>query len=151
LSDVRRAHARSRKVVELIVPLLVSWHSIADRFQVNVYSGDPSSAKFTANLLAKDNRGAALPDEPEELWPEVPGVVVAFAFPCLAVRLAGAAPGPHGPVGWPSCEAEGEGPSGDTGEEMALFVVFEFVRLDIRDTPLVDVSLWDLAGVLQVH
>ena len=80
LPDVRRPDARSRKVVELVVPLLVSWYSVAERFQVSVYSGEPQTGSLAANLLAKDNRGPALSDEAAKSGPEVARVVLAFAF-----------------------------------------------------------------------
>jgi hypothetical protein len=69
LSDVRRADATSRKRVTLGYAVLIFWHSIAERFQVSIYSGEPFDSKASANLLAKDSLGPALCEEPPKSGP----------------------------------------------------------------------------------
>jgi hypothetical protein len=66
--------------------------------------------------------------------------LVGISFPPSSnrERLTGAASGPNRLICWPSCESEGERPSADSGEEMALTVSLEVFRPYINYTPFVN-------------
>jgi len=112
LAYVRGTDARS---AEICRPC-----GVARLFQVSEYSVEPREPTDTRNLFSKYDWRAALLDEAEPDWPEVALVVEAVPASCDGEGLAGAATGPDGAIVWPSCEAEGMGPSADSCEEMTL-------------------------------
>ena len=59
------------------------------------------------------------------------------AFACRAERLARARSGPDGAVVGPSCLSQGVAPYADSGKEVALGVLGEFVWSDIFYAPFV--------------
>jgi hypothetical protein len=63
-----------------------------------------------------------------------------------AEGLAGARACPNRSVVGPSGETEGDGPSGDTGEEMALGVAAEIVGSHVNDASFVNVATGDVSG-----
>lgn len=89
-------------------------------FQVSVNNVPPSKRVLACNLLSNNCVRAALADEPEEAWPQVPLVRSPSSFACRAERRAGAASCPDWPVVRPSCEAQSVGPATDACEEMTL-------------------------------
>jgi hypothetical protein len=82
LPDVRRPDARSAQIG--------GPDGISQCFQVSTYNGEPFPSSLARNLLSKDRCRLALSDKSQELGPEVPVVVEAFAFACCRERLAGA-------------------------------------------------------------
>ena len=72
-----------------------------------------------------------------EGWPEVPLVSKPASLACRGERLAGARPAPDGGCGGDSCKLEGEAPSPDPCEEVALCVSFKFIGSDILDRPFI--------------
>jgi hypothetical protein len=94
----------------------------------------------TLNLFTKHSVRAALADEIEEGGPEVALVCLSFAFARKAERLAGAAAGPDGPVGWPSGESQGKRPSANSGEKVALGVSKEVGWFNICNRALINIT-----------
>ena len=115
-------------------------------FQVSEYKVEPSKAVFACNLLAKDNERAALADEPEPIRPEMARIIESFAFAGGAERLAGATSCPNRSVIGPSGEPQGEAPSADAGEEVALRVPAQIIGTHVDDGALVNVSGRDVPG-----
>ena len=130
LPDVRGADARSAQIC--------GPDAIAQSFQIEPYSGEPAPSSRARNLLPKHDWRAALTDEAGKFGPEVSLIFLSKVLASDAKRLAGAAPGPHGPVVGPPGEAEREAPPADARKEVALGVAVEVLRLDIDDAPLVD-------------
>jgi hypothetical protein len=97
-------------------------------------------------LLANNALRAALADEPEELGPEVAGIIFPLAFSRARERLARAASGPHWSVGWPSGKLEGEWPAADAGEKVGLGEPPHIVGLDFLDWSLIYGAFGDKAG-----
>ena len=93
----------------------------------------PTGPNSARNLVSKDDWRAALADETGELGPQVALVVGPLPLPRRRERLAGAAPGPDGLVVGPPCEAEGEAPAANAGEEMGLCVSSQISRSNIDD------------------
>ena len=93
---------------------------VAFCFHVCVYSIEPTVPNRAFNLFAKDDVRAALRNETGEDWPQMPLVVDSMVFAGTGEWLAGAGSSPHSSVDWPSCELQGEAPSANPGEEMAL-------------------------------
>ena len=139
LPDVRRTDPRSTEIERC--------KGVAAIFHVSPYSIEPSVSIRRSNLLAKHDWRLALADEPGELRPEVAFVCCAFAFACTAERLAGATSCPNRPVGGPSCELQGEAPSSDPCEEVALGVSVEVFWLHIYNAPFVYGSCRDQTGL----
>ena len=71
------------------------------------------------DLLPEDDGRPALRNEPEPSGPQVPLVPIPEPLPGRAVRLAGAAPGPDGPIVGPASEPQREGPTADASEPVA--------------------------------
>jgi hypothetical protein len=93
---------------------------------------EPGKPVVARNLLSKDLCSSALADEPKPRWPEMAGIFDPFAFSGIAERLAGARACPNRSRFGPPCKSEGEAPSADAGEEVALSVSIKFMRLDFR-------------------
>ena len=114
LADVRGADARSAQIC--------GPDTIAQSFQIKPYSGEPASASRARNLLSKDDWRTVLTNEAGKFGPEVSLIFLSKILARHTEGLAGAAPGPHGPVVGPPGEAQREAPPADAGEEMALGV-----------------------------
>jgi hypothetical protein len=80
----------------------------------------------------------------------VPLVSKPSARTCRAERLARAASGPDRAVVGPPGETQGEGPSADACEEMALGESGKFVGSYILDAPCVHDARCDMPGVDEV-
>jgi hypothetical protein len=119
LADVWCPDARSTQIG--------SRSGISHVFQVRQYSREPSTASLARNLLAKDDWRAALADEIGESWPEVSFVGCSELISGTAERLARAAPSPDLAAWFPASKIKGEGPSADSGEEVTLSVLLEFI------------------------
>jgi hypothetical protein len=100
-------------------------------FQISAHSVEPTIASRSCNLLTHDDRWPDGGDEAMEVGPQMPWIVCTKPFAGDAERLARARTRPDGAVVGPSCETEGVAPSSDTGEEVALFVFSQFIRLNI--------------------
>ncbi len=109
-------------------------------FQVSAYSGEPFVAKRATNLFSKDNCRAALGDEAVKSGPEVSLIGMAFALSRARNRLTRTGAGPDGSSIGPAGEAQGVGPSADTGEEMALRVASDVIGLHLLNVALIDVA-----------
>jgi len=133
LSDVRRADARSAHICRP--------NGVARCFHVSANKVEPTEAVLARNLFSKDNWRAALLDKSVELWPKVAFIGEPSSFSCGAKRLAGAGAGPDSAVVWPACEAKGQPPSPDTGEEMALIVADEVFRIHFANASLINVPV----------
>src|SRR5690349_3599061 len=112
LSEVRSADARSR---EYCTP-----DRVARSLQIGLRKVEPAVGNRRLNLLPKHRWRAALGDEPEPRGPQVPGVSESPIGSGAAEGLAWAAPCPDRLVIGPSGEPEGERPSPDSREEVAL-------------------------------
>jgi hypothetical protein len=112
-----------------------------------LYKVEPRICVLARNLLSSDDCRAALFDEVEEGRPKVPLVSKPSALTCRAERLARAAAGPDWPIVGPSCAAQGERPSADPGEEMALRESGEFVGSYILNAPCVYNAVCNQAGL----
>ena len=118
---------------------------VARSFHVSLYKVEPTKSVFARNLLAKDDCRSALLNKPMEGGPKVPLVSKPSAFACRAERLARAGTGPDGPVVGPAGAAQGVGPDGDAGKEVALGVSGQIGGCDIFDAPFVYVAGRDMA------
>lgn len=96
---------------------------VAIRLQVCRYSIEPIESNRLRNLLPKDSLRMELGDKPTKDGPEVAIIACAFAFPSGTEWLAGTRACPNRSSGGPSSKFKGEGPSADSGEEVALSVV----------------------------
>ena len=106
---------------------------VAFSFHVSTYSIEPTMSNRAFNLLTKDCVRATDSDEAEEGGPEVSLVLGAETFSCDAERLTGTGPCPHWPVCGPSCELEGETPSGYPCKKVTLDISFEFMWFYVGD------------------
>lgn len=88
LPDVRGADARSRDTGRC--------EGVADSFHVSLNKIKPAVPNRCFNLLTKDDRRAALPNEVEPEGPKVPLVVEPTTHACHAERLARAGTRPDG-------------------------------------------------------
>jgi hypothetical protein len=109
---VERADARSRQTDRP--------DGVAFTFQVIAKTVEPSEGNRARNLFTNDDDRAALANELEPRRPKVARITPASAGAGDRERLTGAAAGPHGSRIGPAGEPEGEAPSADAGEEMAL-------------------------------
>jgi hypothetical protein len=132
VSDVRRTDARSRK--------RDTPEGVIQGFHVSVYKVDPRIDVLACNLLSKHSCRSELLDEPVPRRPQVPLVSKPSAFACRAERLAWAGSGPHWEIVGPACELQCVCPSADAGEEMTLGVSVEFIRFNILDRTIVDIT-----------
>jgi hypothetical protein len=138
LSLVRRADAVCS---EYGVPA-----GVALAFQVCVNKIEPAMANRCRNLLSKHNRRAALADEMEPRWPEMPLIVKPSAFTCRAERLARATASPHGSIVRPSGKTKGVAPDSDPCEEVALRIASKIAGSDILDAPFVNIARRDMSS-----
>lgn len=118
---------------------------VAFLFQPLINIVKPPMGNRACNLLSKDCWRATLADEAEPAGKEVALIAFAFLLTGRGERLAWSAACPHGSVIWPSGETEGKAPSADTGEEVALGVVFKVIGGYFRYAALVHVSGGDEA------
>jgi hypothetical protein len=119
---------------------------VAFRLQVSENKVEPAPSNRRLNLLTKDSLRAALADERKPRRPQVAVVIACLALAGGAEGLAGAGTGPNRSVIGPSGETQGDGPSADAGEEMALAVAAEVGRSHVNDASLVNVAGGDVAG-----
>jgi hypothetical protein len=111
-----------------------------------LYKVDPRICVFARNLLSKDDCRLALADEPMEVRPEVPLVIKPSSRACRAERLARTGTSPNRSIIGPAGAAKGVGPNADAGEEMALGVGLEVIRMNILDRAFVYVARRDVAS-----
>jgi len=76
----------------------------------------------------------------------MPSIGCASTFAGDGERLAGTTPRPNRAVFGPAGELQGERPAGDSGEEVALRVACEVLRLYFLDWSLIYVSLGNQAS-----
>jgi hypothetical protein len=106
---------------------------VAFIFQVCRYSIEPTVSNRALNLLTKDRVRAALPDEPEEIRPQVPFVLLAFPFAGNRERLAGTRTCPNRSSSGPSGKLKRVCPSPDPREEMHSPVSGKLASPDFHD------------------
>jgi hypothetical protein len=135
---VRRADARSAQIR--------SPDGVALSFQVSANNVEPREAIPARNLLSKHDWRAALADEAEPLGPEVAFVCGAAALAGDGEGLAGAAPGPDGPVVGPAGESEGVGPGAEAGEGVELGSAHKVICAEVTDGTSIDGSRGDVPG-----
>jgi hypothetical protein len=139
LADHWRADARSAQIG--------SPDGISHSFQVSSYSSEPFTSIRARNLFSKDDWRLALRDERVKSGPHVSFVGMAFSLSSARKRLTRTGACPDTFVTGPSGEAQGERPSSDCGEEMALGIAGEFIWLYIHDTAFVHFAERYLAGL----
>jgi len=104
---------------------------VANSFQINANSVEPTVASRSRNLFSQYHRGPDGTDEAMKVGPQVPWIVSTGAFARDRKRLAGAASSPNRSVVGPLGEAEGVAPAPDSGEEVALSESPKFIRGNI--------------------
>jgi len=139
LSDIWRADARSRKITRP--------EGIAKFFQVKRYSIEPFRSITARSLLSIDRVRTALRNEAVPDRPEVPFVHRALSFAGARKGLTWTASGPKRDVWTDASDSQGERPSSNPGEEMALSVSGEVRAPDIRYAPFVHVAIGDDASL----
>jgi len=112
LATVRGADARSAQICRSA--------GVARTFQVSENSVEPAESVRARNLFAKHDWRSALVNELEPGGPEVALVGKPSSPTGCGEGLTGAAPGPDAGVVGHACEAQGEAPSADAGEEVPL-------------------------------
>jgi hypothetical protein len=142
VSDVRRTDARRR---ERDRP-----EGVTHGFHVSVYKVDPRVCVLACNLLSNDDCRLALFDEMVEGWPQVPLVIKPSAFACRAERLARTGTSPNRSVVAPSGGSQGMAPNADAGEEVALGEAAQVAWVNIFNTPFVNITGRNVAGINQV-
>ena len=80
----------------------------------------------------------------------MPEVSRPCSFACRAERLAGAGAGPDWLIVRPASAPQSVRPDADPGEEVALCVSKEFLRIDVFDAAFVHHARGDVAGGDQV-
>jgi hypothetical protein len=138
LSDMGRADAASWKYGRPA--------GVAFLFQVRENKVEPAPANCRLNLLSKNDCRAALGDERKPRRPQVASVIGRLSRAGCGEGLAGARACPNRSVIGPAGESEGNGPSADAGEEMALSVSGKIVRPHVNDASLVNVTWRDVAS-----
>src|SRR5207249_413244 len=111
---------------------------VAFSFQVSLCTVEPALGNRALNLLPKHRCRPALRDEARPRGPQVARIGEAPLGPDGAEGLAGAGSGPHWLGIGPSSEAQGERPSPDSGEEVALGESPNVHWRHILDAPLID-------------
>ena len=111
-------------------PDTASWQysrrdGVAFAFQIMSGFVQPFMGNRGRNLFSKDDWRFALADEPEPYWPEMAFVRLALLLSGGTEGLAGATAGPDRSIVRPGCHSECEGPSTDSGEEVALGISAE--------------------------
>jgi len=131
LSPVRRSDARSAQIG--------SPAGISQSFQVKANSGEPFTSILARNLLSKHRCRSPLGDERVKSGPKVALVCVSLSLASARKRLTGTGAGPDSGAAFESGPPQGERPSADPGEEVALVVSGEVVGIDFKDAPFVNV------------
>lgn len=93
-------------------------HGVTQRFQITSHKSEP--ARSGRKLFAKDRCRSSLADEPSPSRPKVPWVCISSLLADERERLAGATSCPNRSSVRPSRSSQGERPSADACEEMAL-------------------------------
>jgi hypothetical protein len=96
-----------------------------------VYKVDPRLCVLARNLLSNDDWRAADAYEVEEVRPKMPLVSKPASLACRAERLARARACPALSAVVPSGHSKGSGPDPDTGEEVTLGVLLEFIGVQV--------------------
>ena len=138
LSDVRGADARSAQIG--------GPDRIAHGFQVSAYSSEPLAPSRACNLFAKDDWRRTVQDEATERRPEMARIRSAHLLTDGAEWLAGAGTGPYRFIVWPAGETQGEAPSANPGEEMALGELNKVSCPDGADVACIDFPGGNVAG-----
>ena len=113
--------------------------------QVIANKVEPPVGNRAFNLLAKHDDRAALADEAKPRRPKVARIVSPMTAARGAEGLAGTTTRPNRSVIRPAGKSEGEGPAADAGEEVALGVVSEVVRLNGLDVSAINVTRCDVS------
>ena len=142
VADVRSTEARRRE--------RDSPEGIVHGFHVSLYKVEPRLCILACNLFSKDDWRLALADEPIEVRPEVPLVIKPISLACRGERLARTGTGPNRSIVWPAGAAKGVGPNADAGEEVALGVRLEVIRVNILDRAFVNVAWRNVARGNQI-
>jgi hypothetical protein len=132
LPDVRCPDARSRQT-DRPDGVTVSFQVIANKVK-------PAVSNRSRNLLTKEDWRAALADEAMPRWPKMARIGPPPRFSRTTEGLARTTTRPNRSVIGPSGESEGEAPSADAGEEMALGVASEVVGSHIGDRSCINVT-----------
>jgi hypothetical protein len=137
LSPVRRSDARSAQIG--------SPAGISQSFQVKANSGEPFTSILARNLLSKHRCRSPLGDEIVKSGPKVALVGVSLSLASARKRLTGTGAGPDSGSVPESGPPQGERPSADPGEEVALVESGNVIRFDFKNAPFVNVPRRDLA------
>jgi len=133
-SDMGSAHAASREIG--------GPDGISTCLQIMAYSSEPFISNSSANLLSKYHCRLALGDEAVKSGPEVSFVGRACPLSNARNRLTGTRPGPQSFDVLRASEADGEGPSANTGKEMRLSVFSDISGPDFLNWPVIHVTGW---------
>jgi len=136
LPPVGRADARSAQIG--------SPAGISQVFQVKANSGEPFTAILARNLLSKDRCRTALGDEAVKSGPKVALVGVPLSLASARKRLTGTGACPDSSGVFESGPSQGERPSADSGEEMALGVTPKIRRLNIDNGSFIHIPWGDM-------
>jgi hypothetical protein len=120
---MRRADARSRQTDRP--------RGVAATFQVIANKIEPAVSNRALNLFAKQDARLALGNELEPRRPKMARIGAPSFAPGRGEGLAGTRAGPDGAIVGPSGEAQGDGPTPDPGEEVALVIPGEIARSNI--------------------
>jgi len=102
-------------------------------FQVSRHSVEPVLANRRRNLFSHDDSGPSGTDEAKEVGPQVPIVILGFAFTRDGERLARGTAGPQLAVVGPPSKSSCKGPAGNPAEEVALSESPEVIWVDVSD------------------
>ena len=111
---------------------------VAFSFHVSIYSIEPTMLNCIFNLFAKDIFRAALFDEIEEGWPQIPLIGKPFLLSGGTECLTGARACPDRTVCIPSGKLQRVTPSGDAGEKVTLGKSSKVIWCNICDTPFIN-------------
>jgi hypothetical protein len=142
LSDVRRADAASWKYGRCA--------GVAFRFQVSENKVEPAPSNRRLNLLTKDCSRSALADERCPRRPQMTFVIGRLAAAGCAEWLAGVRACPNRSVIGPSGEAQGDAPSSDAGEEMALRVFSEVTGPHVNNASLIHIPRGNVSSINEI-
>jgi len=129
LSPVRRSDARSAQIG--------SPAGISQSFQVKANSGEPFTSILARNLLSKHRCRSPLGDEIVKSGPKVALVGVSLSLASARKRLTRTGASPDSGNAFESGPPQGERPSADPGEEVALVVSVEVFRFEVKYAPFV--------------
>jgi hypothetical protein len=111
---------------------------VAFAFHVSRHKIEPAVPNRCFNLLSKHDCRTPLGDKSKEVGPEVAGVVDALLLARRREALAGTGASPDGSIVGPPGLTQGETPSADPGEEVALHEAVKIDPSDVSDAAFVD-------------